>query len=238
MHALTAEHFVTSHFPVPLDADEIQLWFFPATDKIRKNDQRVLQLLAAYLDCDPADLVVNHGEHGKPHLAPPRVLEFNLTHSADALLLGISRKQALGVDIEGLRRARPVLDLAHRFFDPLETAGLARLQPALRQGAFLQLWSCKEAVVKALGRGIGFGLARVAFALDQNGQPERLNVIDASALNAPEWQIIRLVPDPGYVGALAWRGPPRPIRAFRSPDVQSAADRQDSKPVAGSTQYS
>jgi hypothetical protein len=41
-----------------------------------------------------------------------------------------------------------------------------------------------------------------------------LNVIDASAGSIAEWQIVGLAPTPEHVGALAWRGPIRPVRAF------------------------
>jgi hypothetical protein len=52
------------------------------------------------------------------------------------------------------------------------------------------------------------------FALDAAGRTTRLNVIDTSAGTAAEWQIVVLRPSADHAGALAWRGPARPIRAF------------------------
>ena len=116
----------------------------------RTHDLRWRNLLAACLGCAPEDLVLGLGEHGKPFLTAPAVIEFNLSHSRGALLVAISRRQALGVDIEVPSRARPVIDLAERCFAADEAIALARLDPTAQQSAFLKLWSCKEAVVKAL----------------------------------------------------------------------------------------
>jgi len=239
MQTLTTEHFETARYPVPLESDEIQLWFFSGPDAVAgATDACVLTLLAAYLGCRADALTLRRGEHGKPYLAPPGTLEFNLSHSAGGLLIGISRQQALGVDIERLARVRPALELAQRFFHPEEASALAALERDRVLPAFLQLWSCKEAVVKALGRGIGYGLDRVAFALDPDGAPDRLNVIAGSALTAQEWHIVQLEPVPGWIGALAWNGPPRQIRAFMPVSADASAANQHPVAVAGPAQSS
>jgi 4'-phosphopantetheinyl transferase len=216
MLALTAADFVAARYPVALMADEIQLWFFPARSGAgaRFDDDRLRRLLAPHVDCAPNELALQRGEHGKPHLQASAAIEFNLSHSHGAALVGLSRSQALGVDIETRHRSRPVLELARRYFAAGEADALAAIDPAHQQAAFLRLWSCKEAVVKALGRGIGFGLARLAFALDRAGGPARLDVIDASAGSVAEWQIVGLAPTLEHFGAVAWRGPARTLRVF------------------------
>jgi len=216
MRTLTSEDFAAARFPVDLARDELQLWFFPLESRAAA-DPRLRALLSAYLCCTHADLLIGRAEHGKPFLIRPSGLEFNLSHSADALLVGLSRTLPLGVDIETLRRARPALALARRFFTANEAVALSLVEDGPpRQRAFLRLWSAKEAVVKALGRGLGFGLAQLEFAIDGRGEPVGLNVISASAGSAPEWQIMGLQPSAGYVGALAWRGPPQTVRAFKA----------------------
>ncbi len=168
------------------------------------------RLLAAYLCVDAATLRIERGEHGKPRLASAHTLEFNLSHSGDALLLGVSRNLPLGVDLEAPRRVRPVRELARRFFDPDEAAALTALPEAMQQGAFLRLWTAKEAALKAHGRGIGFGLHRIAFELDAAGDIVGLRADDSPA----PWQIVQLRPSPSHIGALAWQGPPCTVRAF------------------------
>ena len=223
MHLLSASDFTPARVPVALAGDEIHLWLLPADVRqrvARSDDPRVVGLLATYLGCAPDAVRIGVGEHGKPFLlaetdlAGERAVEFNVSHSGGALLVAIARGQELGVDIETLRRRRPVLELAGRFFAAGEASALAGLDEPSQQIAFLRLWSCKEAVVKALGSGIGFGLARLQFTLDPAGEPTRLSVIHASAGAIEDWHILRLAPTADHVGALAWRGPARHVRAF------------------------
>jgi 4'-phosphopantetheinyl transferase len=213
---LKPEDFPPSALPQALGDNEIHLWFFPQWEESTRaaaESPGVRTLLAAHLDCTPCDLRIARDEHGKPHLDGPQRLEFNLSHSAGALLVGVSRRQPLGVDLEMPRRTRPVLDLARRYFDPAEVAALASVPEAMRQTAFLRLWSCKEAVLKALGRGIAFGLHRIVFALDGAGSVTTLQHIDGKPAEA--WHVVRLCPLGDAIGAVAWSGPECIVRAFR-----------------------
>jgi len=217
MRLLSASDFMPARFPVALADDEIHLWLLAAdgsNNASRGDGPRVHGLLAAYLGCAPDAVNVALGEHGKPFLAGARAFEFNVSHSGGALLVAIARGQELGVDIETQRRRRPVLELANRFFAADEALALASLEESRQQMAFLRLWSCKEAVVKALGIGIGFGLARVQFDIDPAGEPIELSVIHASAGRAEDWHVVRLAPTVAHIGALAWCGPARRVRAF------------------------
>src|SRR3546814_2115637 len=65
-----------------------------------------------------------------------------------------------------LLRPRPrALALAERFFVRSETGALLALPAEAREAAFVRLWCAKEAVLKAHGRGLAFGLDRLEFAL-------------------------------------------------------------------------
>jgi 4'-phosphopantetheinyl transferase len=130
----------------------------------------------------------------------------------------------VGVDIESGTRQRPWLALAQRYFTPREYAALAALPPGRLASAFVELWSCKEAVVKALGRGIAFGLHRLGFAWAADGTLAGLREIDPDAGAVDEWHVIRLAPGPGLVGALAWRGPGRRLLALRRGRVDDPGD--------------
>ena len=80
----------------------------------------------------------------------------------------------------------------------------------------MQLWSCKEAVLKALGRGIAFGLERLDFALDAEGGVLSLRAIASEAGAAIDWRLLLLAPAPGLRGALGWHGTAMRICSFRA----------------------
>lgn len=208
MSAPAAVDFAPASLPQPLAGDEIHLWFFPQWEDVTDAaaSARLHALFAAYLDRRAESIRIERGEHGKPRVTNAE-LEFNLSHTDSALLLGLSRHIALGVDLEAVRRkARSVTDLARRYFCPAEAVALENLPEPARQGAFLRLWCAKEAALKAHGRGIGFGLDRIEFAIDAAGAV-------APAAGNP-WRTLALAPMPGYLGALAWRGPVSRVRAF------------------------
>ncbi len=210
--------------PQPLADDEIHLWFFPQWPALPAAESAPLRrVLAGYLGRPAEVLRLARARGGKPALVDAP-LEFSLAHSRGALLLGLSRGQPLGVDLELPHRARPVLELARRWFAPAEARALARLPEARRPQGFLAMWSLKEAVLKAEGTGLGGGLARVAVTLDAAGVPIAAGVTDADPATA--WRCVYLAPPAaGAVGALAWRGAERSVRAFLAPSIPPAVAR-------------
>ena len=208
---IDADTFVAAD-PREIAADldgAIHLWRLPW----RREQGRtpLLGLLAAYLRVAPSTLVLEEDAHGKPYLASAHTLRFNWSHSGHHAVVALTRDLELGVDIEQAREGVHVLELAQRFFSPSEAEELAACDEAERDQLFLRLWCAKEAVLKALGRGLAFGLGRVEFALSPGGwRPVRF---DAEAGAAAGWQVLRLFLGPDCPGALAWRGGPRPVLA-------------------------
>jgi 4'-phosphopantetheinyl transferase len=226
MRTLSETHFVAAASPARLEDDEIHLWIFPQSDDEpgAKTDtpRRLRETLAAYLGIGTDELRIERNAAGKPYLLD-QALQFNLSHSGGTLLIGLSRTQPLGVDIEGGARARPYLEIAQRYFTGDEAAALATLPTDALRSRFLELWSAKEAVLKAIGRGIAFGLNRVGFALDASGATRQLVHLAAEAGTPAQWQLVRLAPQAGFTGAVAWRGPQMRLRAFVAANVRAAA---------------
>lgn len=106
---------------------------------------------------------------GRPVLDPAHAqldLFFSISHTRGMVACAVARRAALGVDVEGLARTTPVLEIAHRYFAASEAAWLASLAPAEQPGAFIRLWTLKEAYVKATGRGLAEPLDAFALSLD------------------------------------------------------------------------
>lgn len=111
-------------------------------------------ILGARLGIDPRQLEFAISEHGKPSLrveGSQSPLYFNVSHSRGAWLLAVTRCGELGVDLETRRYVDNSSRLAARVFSAAERLELAVAADA--HAAFLNCWTRKEAVLKAIGSG-------------------------------------------------------------------------------------
>ncbi len=125
------------------------------------------QLLASYLNRDPARLQFIYSSNGKPTLAPsdnPQGLAFNLSHSRDGMAFACAWSTPLGIDIEWTQRPTDVDGIAARFFHPNERSALAKLSPDHKRARFYDWWTAKEAVVKAWGEVLPTALPQLDFS--------------------------------------------------------------------------
>ena len=97
----------------------------------------------------PANIRFQYGEHGKPFLADGPV--FNQSHSSERVMIGVAAEGRLGIDIEKRRTVRLMSEIARKNFAPAESELFRRTPGADRPVLFFQLWTCKEAFLKALG---------------------------------------------------------------------------------------
>ena len=125
------------------------------------------QTLGKYLDADPAGLEFTIGERGRPELAGQE-LRFNLTHTDGLMGCVITRRADCGVDTEAAdRRANHELLSRHVFTQAEREAFLSAPEPE-RYWRFFQIWTLKEAYIKA--RGLGLALPLVEISFDLTGQ--------------------------------------------------------------------
>ncbi len=163
-------------------------------------------LLGRYLGLLPAEVRLGFSDLGKPHLVGGE-LHFNISHTHGLALLALTRRGEVGVDVEQLRPSQNHLDIAGRFFSPREAQALHALPAQQREEAFFQVWTRKEAFLKATGLGLSHGLERFEVAVPPDDPPRILH-IDGDAQAGARWSLVSLVPRPGYVAAVATQGPP------------------------------
>lgn len=103
-----------------------------------------------------AAAVLRHEVSGRPVVDG---LAVSISHARGLVAVAAGRSGPVGVDVES-RREFEIDGMSRRWFDPAEVTWLQRQHDPL--DAFLRLWTAKEAVGKALGRGLrGSGLRRV-----------------------------------------------------------------------------
>jgi len=133
----------------------------------------------------PAAEVSFAASREKPRLAAAGGPCFNLSHAGDLAVIAISNGE-VGIDVEHESSGPAALEAAVVACTPSQAAALDCLPDAARGQAALQLWTAKEAYLKAIGVGLP-------------GAPDHAEVV------AP-WRVRHLRPAPGYVGAIAAEG--------------------------------
>ena len=101
----------------------------------------------------PRDVPLVLTEFGKPVLAPPfDHLHFSLSHCNDLAIVALCTDGPVGIDLEPLSRAPDLSGCEDTFCHPDEIAGLPG-EPRARCIRMLEIWTAKEALLKALGTG-------------------------------------------------------------------------------------
>ncbi|MFF5174581.1 4'-phosphopantetheinyl transferase family protein [Micromonospora sp. NPDC000089] len=100
------------------------------------------------------------------------VLPVSVSHGDGVLVVAARRAGPVGVDVERLRPL-PAPALAGRWYAPTEVDWLRGRPADRRDEAFLLLWTAKEAVGKALGRGLRDGGLRRVMPAPAPGSPLR-----------------------------------------------------------------
>ncbi|MFC0676267.1 4'-phosphopantetheinyl transferase family protein [Lysobacter korlensis] len=160
--------------------------------------------LAARLGVEPGELPLQRDARGRPGFGERFSFhDCNWSHSGDRLLVAVGEGVRIGVDLERLRPRPRALELARRFFTAIEADALACVPADARDAAFVRLWCAKEAVLKAHGHGLSFGLDRLEFAAADRAP--RLVACDAALGMPADWTLRMFEPEPGYLAALAWR---------------------------------
>ena len=150
----------------------------------------VRAVLAGRLGVEPREIRIGHNPRGKPMLSHP--LFFNVSHSADLILMAVTGDRAVGVDVERRRDVERVQALTERWLTPGERDDVNRITESglTLSEAFLRVWSLKEARLKALGVGIA------------GAQEAQLDQVDAVPLD----EVLEpfSAGDRGFVGAVAF----------------------------------
>jgi 4'-phosphopantetheinyl transferase len=214
----------TRTFEAWLSDDEIERYrrFRRAGDRERFLLARATlrHALSQYADVEPERWRFVTARGGRPELDAPfdaLGLRFNVSHTPGLVACLMSGTVSGGVDVEGLDRVPDVFKLAPIGCSSAEREELAGLPPAAANSRFYELWTLKEAYVKARGTGLKLPLNRVTFA-GGGGEPIRVR-FDAPVEDDPQqWQFALWRPSPRHQGALALRRGAGPDRAvvFRS----------------------
>ncbi len=159
-------------------------------------------ILARYLCCAANEITFDYGVHGKPAL-PDGDLHFNLAHSDGLAVIGVTRSDPLGIDVERLRPVDDFMCIASSFFSPREREAIAALPSEHQLLAFFTCWTRKEAYLKATGEGVTTPLDSFDVTVDPVSPPKLLRR-EGTPNETARWSFRDLPLGADYLGAVAF----------------------------------
>jgi 4'-phosphopantetheinyl transferase len=170
--------------------------------------------------------------HGKPCLAPGQSdLVFNLTHTDRLVACALSGAEPLGIDAEFVERSTDANLIAARCFSYDEAFDLAAHTGPERHTRFIEMWTLKEAFLKATGAGLSTPLKECAFHLYGTSG---LQFSPPKTTTIAEWHFALFAPSPGHRLAVAAGGGQRvEFRVRAWPPELNAAPLVPVRRVAG-----
>jgi 4'-phosphopantetheinyl transferase len=130
----------------------------------------LLRIMLSRISCQPrCEWAFSLGENGKPSIAAEHGLpdlQFNITHTRGLVAASAAWRHPIGVDVQIFGSCSDALDLAERFFAVGEAGLVAAASELHRPRVFAQLWTLKEAYIKATGLGLSASLDSFVFDLE------------------------------------------------------------------------
>lgn len=180
---------------------------------------RLRQILSNCTGEHPKSLQFLMGRSGKPQLygvSHLQRIQFNLAHSGHLALLGVTLDADIGVDLEEIRPLDHLTLMAHYWLSNREVMELAKLQGYEQIECFYRYWTRKEALIKALGRGLTRQMSAVDVSLKSTTQ-ERMVAIDSELGGDAQqlWSMCNVTPHSNFLGAVVARGRDLNVVHFR-----------------------
>ncbi|WP_448564212.1 4'-phosphopantetheinyl transferase family protein [Trichothermofontia sp.] len=136
------------------------------------------QILGWYLAIAPRQLGFQVNAFGKPYVAGAPIA-FNLSHSGQGAAIAVTAGTPVGIDIEASRPIANLPALGRHVFSPAEQAAFREIPATDQLSAFFQLWTRKEALLKAVGRGLHVSPTRLTLGF--TAEPQAIDLPTALA---------------------------------------------------------
>ena len=155
-------------------------------------------ILASWCSVPTDGLQFRNGKNGKPMLLVPSApVDFNVSHSGDYVMIGVTSGTECGVDIEGVRPGMDEGLIAGRYFCRREVEWLSQAD-----AGFVRLWTAKEAVIKALGGGLTIPLCDFDVTGVLEGRTSTVTLATGDPVPRTLW-LSEIQAPPGYAAAVA-----------------------------------
>lgn len=158
----------------------------------------------------PNEWSIEIAAQGKPYIHNPlnEPLHFSISHTKGLLAIAFCQHPYIGLDIENQCRKTKVMDIATHFFSSHEVAYLKNMIDSEQQTeTFFKIWTLKESLIKATGKGISVGLDKFSMLPTT---PLSLEFHQPSLAESQCWQLWQEKPTPHHQMAVAIGAPSMP----------------------------
>jgi 4'-phosphopantetheinyl transferase len=196
----------------PQEAARLERFVFPKHRHQYLVARALLRSVLSIYDnaISPADWRFEANPYGKPSIAVSHSckLGFNLSHTEQLTVLAVSSGDDIGVDVEWMGRNTEVMELAEHCFSPAEVDQLLCLPQERQRARFFDVWTLKEAYIKARGLGISNALHDLSFLFaDDDAKPLRIVPATESMVDPAQWTFWHVAQDTPHKIAVARQSP-------------------------------
>lgn len=174
------------------------------------------KIIGDYLKKDPSQIEFSYNKYGKPFIKKNQKISpfnFNLSHSEDIALCIISKDVEAGIDIEKVFPLDQCVSIAKQFFSKQEINALKNAFPDHQLRLFYQIWTRKEAFVKAIGVGLGCPLKDFDVISEAN-KITFFRKEERDEIFSKDWNFKQLSVQEGYEAAIAYQGLRKTLKFF------------------------
>jgi 4'-phosphopantetheinyl transferase len=198
---------------LPAD-DDLRLRVKPIEDPSLVGRVLTRRMLAEQLHLKSHQVYLTKDERGRPSLDSRRMascpkasdLDFSCSHSEKFFAVGAIEQGRIGIDIEVIRPDVADSMLSSRELCETERTWIGALPEDERPAAFYYCWTAKEALLKALGLGVSFGMEQIEILRDETGGHRFSKIADSRQL-AEGWSLEHHYlefDDASALAAIAW----------------------------------
>jgi 4'-phosphopantetheinyl transferase len=157
-------------------------------------------ILSHYTKQSPVNVEFTHNEYGKPFLKDSNI-QFNMSHSHNMASFVVALDCRVGIDIELHNDNLDVQELEDLVLTSKESKYLSNLKPKEKLTLFYDLWTKKEALIKATGQGLSYPINTIEAIDLLSGQ----GICLANEKNEleQEWYCYELQTPKDYSGSIA-----------------------------------
>lgn len=145
-------------------------------------------ILSGYLSMPPKEIQFVIDEYGKPHISGSGI-RFNISHSQYKGVVAVCRNVLVGIDCEVRKEDIDIDALVQDVFSEQEQIQFSQIpEPDNRMDAFYRCWTRKEAIVKAIGKGLYIPLSSFSVSISADN-PVSILQGDGELFNLSEWTL-------------------------------------------------